>query len=74
MALDPRDGDDNARCPRCGGSFHCGRQDARCDCAQVHLDDATRAALQRQFEGCLCVACLRAMQAEGAGVQGNASR
>ena len=76
MALEPRDGDDNARCPRCGGGFHCGRQDARCDCAQVPLDEATLARLQRQFQGCLCGPCLRSVQAEGdgAGVQGSTSR
>ena len=37
---------DNSRCPRCGAAFHCGAQDTACGCAQVRLDEATRAALK----------------------------
>ena len=54
----------NARCPRCGGGFHCGALEGSCDCASVTLDDATRDALRLKFEGCLCIACLRELQAE----------
>ena len=57
---------DNARCPRCGKAFHCGAQDAACECAQVQLTDALRAELQQRYTGCLCVACLHALQAGGA--------
>ena len=57
----------NARCPRCGTAFHCGAAEARCDCAEVTLDAATRAAIARRYQGCLCGACLRALQAEAAG-------
>jgi Cysteine-rich CWC len=53
----------DARCPRCGGTFHCGAREASCDCAQARLDDAALAELQQAFEGCLCLACLRAIQA-----------
>jgi len=31
--------------------------------SKVALDDATRDALRMKFEGCLCIACLRALQA-----------
>ncbi len=55
----------NARCPRCGKAFHCGAQDATCECAQVQIDDALRAELQQRYVGCFCVACLRALQAAG---------
>ena len=48
------------RCPRCGGGFHCGANDATpCACAAVQLDAAALAALRTQFHGCLCLACLR---------------
>jgi hypothetical protein len=56
--------DVNARCPRCGGGFHCGALEGSCGCAGVVLDGATRDALRLKFEGCLCIACLRALQAE----------
>jgi len=52
----------NARCPRCGGGFHCGAQEASCDCAGVSLDDAMRETVRLNFEGCLCIACLRELQ------------
>ena len=54
---------DNARCPRCGAAHHCGAKEA-CGCAQVRLDEATRAALRQCFEGCLCLACLNVLQTE----------
>jgi hypothetical protein len=59
---------DDARCPRCGEAFHCGVDDLEpCACTTITLDAATLAALTRQYESCLCVACLRALgQANGA--------
>lgn len=46
-------------CPRCGGSFHCGANDAApCPCGTVSLDAATAAALRAGYVGCLCLACL----------------
>ena len=52
------------RCPRCGGAFHCGADDAvPCACSTVRLDTATLARLRQQFSGCLCVACLHAIAA-----------
>lgn len=48
------------RCPRCGGGFHCGVNDAApCACTTVQIDAATLAALRTQYQGCLCLACLR---------------
>ena len=55
MSADTRD-----RCPRCGGGFHCGANDAApCACTALKLDAATLAALRTQYPGCLCLACLR---------------
>ena len=49
----------HARCPRCGGGFHCGASDREpCACATVTLDATTLAALRRRYDGCLCLACL----------------
>ena len=52
------------RCPRCGGSFHCGAGDAEpCACTALQLDEATLAALRQRYTGCLCLACLREISA-----------
>ena len=53
------------RCPRCGGGFHCGAGDAApCACTALKLDAATLADLRLQYQGCLCVRCLREVAAE----------
>jgi Cysteine-rich CWC len=53
------------RCAACGAAFHCGAGDAApCPCGTVTLSPAQLAALRRQYDGCLCLACLRAMQAQ----------
>lgn len=51
-------------CPRCGGSFHCGAADARCDCFDLQLSEALRQRLAAQYSRCLCLACLRSLQAQ----------
>ena len=56
----------DARCPRCGGAFHCGAQDAApCACSTLTLAPELQAALRQRYEGCLCLACLQAL-AQGA--------
>ncbi|MBP8143872.1 cysteine-rich CWC family protein [Pseudorhodoferax sp.] len=48
-----------ARCPRCGGGFHCGAQQGLCDCFEVKLSAAQRADLTARWPGrCLCLRCL----------------
>ncbi len=50
------------RCPRCGGSFHCGVNDAApCACVGITLDAATLAELRQRYSGCLCLDCLRSL-------------
>lgn len=52
------------RCPRCGGGFHCGAQDAHCDCFDLNIGPALRERLAREYEGlCLCVRCLKELKA-----------
>jgi len=52
------------RCPRCGGSFHCGANDAEpCACTTLQLAEATLAELRTRYTGCLCLACLRDVSA-----------
>lgn len=47
------------RCPRCGGSFHCGANDTTpCPCTALTLPPALLAQLRQQFTGCLCLRCL----------------
>lgn len=53
-------------CPRCGQPFHCGAGESRCDCFDLKLGEALRARLAREFSSCLCLACLRQLQAEEA--------
>ena len=54
------------RCPRCGGAFHCGANDAGpCACTALQLDEATLADLRTRYAGCLCLACLREIAAGG---------
>jgi hypothetical protein len=50
------------RCPRCGGSFHCGMNDAApCACAGLTLQADLQQALRERYAGCLCMHCLRAL-------------
>ena len=49
---------ENARCPRCGGDFHCGASEGLCDCFELRLDEPLRQELARRYSGCLCMACL----------------
>ena len=36
---------------------------AHCECFAVRLSDAARAALRARYSGCVCVPCLKAVQA-----------
>ena len=57
-----------AACPRCGAAFHCGACDAApCPCTTVTLDAATLCALRERYAGCLCLACLRHLEAAAEG-------
>jgi len=57
------------RCPRCGGTFHCGMNDAGpCACSRLTLQASHLAALRRTYAGCLCLRCLEAVAA-GQGVR-----
>jgi len=56
-----------SRCPRCGGEFHCGIDDPEpCACTSVRVSGETLRALRARYDGCLCVACLRALSAQAA--------
>jgi hypothetical protein len=51
-------------CPRCGRVFECQvNSPIRCDCARVQLDDPTLARLHGRYSDCLCLDCLRAIDA-----------
>jgi len=48
------------RCPRCGGGFHCGIDDAGpCACTGITLDAALQRQLRERYRGCLCLRCLQ---------------
>jgi hypothetical protein len=60
----PRAAPGDAPCPRCGAAFHCGMDDgAACWCSGLSMGGQTLAALNARYRGCLCGACLRAVQA-----------
>ncbi len=47
------------RCPRCGGGFHCGVNDARpCACTALRLSATVLAELRERYASCLCLVCL----------------
>ena len=49
-------------CPRCGGAFLCGVNDAvPCACTTVTLSAATLAELRSNYASCLCLRCLAAL-------------
>ncbi len=53
------------RCPRCGGTFHCGAADpgdaGPCACTTLKLDEELLGLLRQRWRGCLCLACLAAL-------------
>ncbi|HEY6512137.1 MAG TPA: cysteine-rich CWC family protein [Burkholderiaceae bacterium] len=58
----PRAAPDDARCPRCGGGFHCGMHDpAPCACTTLRLNAVTLSDLRARYHGCLCLRCLQAL-------------
>ena len=55
-------------CPRCGGGFHCGVNDAApCACTTLALDAATLADLRERYATCLCQTCLTELAAQQKG-------
>jgi hypothetical protein len=55
------------RCPRCGGSFHCGVSDAApCPCSTLTLSPELQVQLRQRWSGCLCLRCLQALAAGAA--------
>jgi hypothetical protein len=55
------------RCPRCGGDFHCGMNDAApCACTGLTLDAALLQQLRERYSGCLCLRCLRELATSAA--------
>jgi Cysteine-rich CWC len=54
----------SSACPRCGEAFHCGANAATpCACGTLRLGEATLQALRERYSGCLCLDCLRQLEA-----------
>ena len=66
VLVSPGSGCGASVCESCGGEFTCGASEAGCWCAEVELDEATRAELRSRFRSCLCRACLEGYAARGA--------
>ncbi|MDC6166503.1 cysteine-rich CWC family protein [Paucibacter sp. XJ19-41] len=52
----------NETCPRCGGPFHCGAGEAVCECFDLRLSPELMSELRENYQRCLCIACLKALQ------------
>ena len=52
-------------CPRCGKTFVCMHDGdiSRCQCAQVKLTKKAREHIASRFSDCLCVGCLKDINA-----------
>ncbi|MFY9511372.1 MAG: cysteine-rich CWC family protein [Rubrivivax sp.] len=62
------------RCPRCGGGFHCGVNDAApCPCSTLTLSAELQAELRQRYSGCLCLRCLAELASVGAAGIGRGS-
>jgi len=48
------------KCSKCGLFFTCGNEQQGCWCASLSLDPAAQEQLKKEFENCLCPACLAA--------------
>ena len=56
------------KCPKCGAPFICRHNDiVRCQCAEVKLTEAAQAYIKANYNDCLCVNCLRAINQEQIG-------
>lgn len=67
MTLAPPDPQpSNAACPRCASPIVCGAESGApvCACFAARLTPALRARLEREYVGCLCLACLQSLAAE----------
>ena len=53
------------RCPRCDGAVGCGIATGNCWCAEVTLTPERQAQLAAAYDGCLCPACMRALEHMG---------
>ncbi len=52
-------------CPRCRGSLLCRAEDvSTCACATVRLGPGQQQALQRRWQDCLCLSCLKELQSK----------
>lgn len=50
-------------CPRCRSHFECKVGTVlQCQCAKIDLSEAERRFIQEQYQGCLCLACMQALQ------------
>lgn len=52
-------------CPRCGAQLICRHDDMTipCDCTKVKLEKKHFDYIRRHYDNCLCLDCLRAIEA-----------
>lgn len=52
-------------CPRCAIAFECKRSAiAQCQCNGISINFEEQAYISKQFDDCLCLACIKALRAE----------
>ncbi len=53
------------QCQQCGNTFQCKAGSiVQCQCSSIQLTLEERAAIEKQFDDCLCINCLKELQAE----------
>jgi hypothetical protein len=53
------------QCQRCGAAFQCKAGSImQCQCSGIQLTLEERAAIEKKFDDCLCIHCLKVLQTE----------
>ncbi len=56
---------ESKNCPRCQQTFECKVGSILlCQCVGVQLNEQERDYMRRQYDDCLCAACMKAVRAE----------
>lgn len=48
-----------SKCPKCGVEFHCSTS-SKCWCYEIDVPAETMEQIEKEYNGCLCPACLKA--------------
>lgn len=52
-------------CSKCGQAFGCCNETSGCWCESVRIETKTLEQLKKEFDNCLCTACLESYSVKG---------